>query len=133
MILAVIIGLAAGMGLGFALDIAYPMEYSFYITMGLLAAVDSITGACRSIMQEKYNSEIFASGFVTNAMLAMILTYIGDKLGVPLYLAALFVFGVRLFNNLSVIRILALEEYFERKRQKEESNSAKKNDNIDDK
>ncbi|MGN0710689.1 MAG: small basic family protein [Anaerovoracaceae bacterium] len=122
MIVAVIVGLALGLFLGFALDIAYPAEYSFYITMGLLAAMDSIVGAVRSMMEEKYNNLIFISGFITNGLLAMLLTYIGDKLGVPLYFAAIFVFGGRLFNNLAVIRRLAIDKYFERKKLKNQQN-----------
>ncbi|MBE6035177.1 small basic family protein [Aminipila sp.] len=120
MIFAVVIGLAVGLALGFGLDISYPAEYSFYITMGLLAAMDSIVGAIRSMMEERYNNLIFISGFITNALLAMVLTYVGDKLGVPLYFAAIFVFGGRLFNNLAVIRRLAIDKYFERKNRKSE-------------
>lgn len=129
MIFAVVIGLALGLALGFGLDISYPAEYSFYITMGLLAAMDSIVGATRSMMEEKYNNFIFISGFITNAMLAMVLTYIGDKLGVPLYFAALLVFGGRLFNNLAVLRRLAIDKYFERKTRKSE---LKNNQNIEE-
>jgi len=120
LIFAVVIGLAVGLALGFGLDISYPAEYSFYITMGLLAAMDSIVGAIRSMMEERYNNLIFISGFITNALLAMVLTYVGDKLGVPLYFAAIFVFGGRLFNNLAVIRRLAIDKYFERKNRKSE-------------
>lgn len=129
MIFAVVIGLALGLALGFGLDISYPAEYSFYITMGLLAAMDSIVGAARSMMEEKYNNFIFISGFITNALLAMVLTYVGDKLGVPLYFAAIFVFGGRLFNNLAVLRRLAIDKYFERKTRKSE---LKNNQNIEE-
>ncbi|MFV0518510.1 MAG: small basic family protein [Aminipila sp.] len=129
MIFAVIIGLGIGLALGFGLDISYPAEYSFYITMGLLAAMDSIVGATRSMMEEKYNNFIFISGFITNALLAMSLTYLGDKLGVPLYFAAIFVFGGRLFNNLAVIRRLAIDKYFAGKNRK---NELKNNQNIDE-
>lgn len=129
MIFAVVIGLAVGLALGFGLDISYPAEYSFYITMGLLAAMDSIVGAARSMMEEKYNNFIFISGFITNALLAMVLTYVGDKLGVPLYFAAIFVFGGRLFNNLAVLRRLAIDKYFERKTRK---NELKNNQNIEE-
>ncbi|QIB70089.1 small basic family protein [Aminipila butyrica] len=129
MIFAIVIGLAIGLALGFGLDISYPAEYSFYITMGLLAAMDSIVGAARSMMEQKYNNLIFTSGFITNALLAMVLTYVGDKLGVPLYFAAIFVFGGRLFNNLAVLRRLAIERYFEGKQRK---NGLKNKQNIED-
>ena len=120
MIFAIVIGLAVGLTMGFALDITYPAEYSFYITMGLLASMDSIVGAARSMMEKKYNNLIFISGFITNAILAMILTSVGDKLGVPLYFAAIFVFGGRLFNNLAVLRRITIDKYFARKTRKEE-------------
>ena len=119
MIIAVVLGLGVGLGLGFMLDIGYPTEFAFYITMGLLAALDSIIGACRSVMEGKFDSLILVTGFITNALLAMLLTYMGDKLGVPLY--AIFVFGGRLFNTLAVIRRLAIEKYYDYKKQKTEN------------
>lgn len=115
MIVAVVIGLTIGLVLGFALDVAYPTEYSFYITMGLLAAIDSIIGAARSHLEGKYNNLIFISGFITNALLSALLAYLGDRLGVPLYYAAIFVFGGRLFQNLAVVRRLLIDKYFMKK------------------
>ena len=49
-------------------------------------------------------SPYFLSGLVTNALLAAGLTFLGDRLGVELYYAAIVAFGVRLFNNLAIIR-----------------------------
>ncbi len=121
MIIVMIVGLIVGMGLGFALNLTYPTEYSFYITMGLLAAIDSILGAARSHLDGKYNNVIFISGFVTNAILAGLLAFLGDKLGVPLYYAAILTFGGRLFQNLAVIRRLLIEKYM-----------LKKNNNMND-
>lgn len=115
MIIAMAIGLAAGLTLGFVLNFSYPSEYSFYITMALLAAMDSLLGAVRSYMEEKYNNVIFISGFLTNAILAAVLVYLGDLLGVPLYYAVIFVFGGRLFQNLAVIRRIILDKYFIKK------------------
>ena len=110
-----IIGLAAGISLGLVFNIAYPLEYSFYITMGLLAAMDSVIGALRSHLENKYNSLIFITGFLTNAILAGILTFVGEKLGIPLYYAAILVFGGRLFNNLAAIRRIAIDNYLAKK------------------
>jgi small basic protein len=109
------LGLAAGLGLGFALNISYPTEYSFYITMGLLAAMDSLLGAVRSYMEERYNNLIFISGFLTNAILAAVLVYLGDRLGVPLYYAVILVFGGRLFQNLAVTRRITIDKYIMKK------------------
>lgn len=115
MLIAMILGLLGGIFLGFALDISYPTEYSFYITMGLLAAIDSILGAARSHLEGKYNNLIFITGFITNAILAGLLAYLGDRLGVPLYYAAILVFGGRLFQNLAVIRRLLIDKYIIKK------------------
>ncbi len=115
MIIAMILGLIGGIFLGFTLNISYPSEYSFYITMGLLAAIDSILGAARSHLEGKYNNLIFISGFITNAILAGLLAYLGDRLGVPLYYAAILVFGGRLFQNIAVIRRLLIDKYFIKK------------------
>ena len=115
MVIAMIVGLAAGIALGLIFNIAYPLEYSFYITIGLLAAMDSVVGALRSYLEGKYNNIIFITGFLTNAVLAGILTFVGDKLGVPLYYAAILVFGGRLFNNLAASRRIAIDNHIAKK------------------
>ncbi|MGI6727680.1 MAG: small basic family protein [Anaerovoracaceae bacterium] len=115
MIIAMTVGLTVGLILGFVLNITYPSEYSFYITMGLLAAMDSLLGAARSYMEKKYNDLIFISGFLVNTILAAVLVYLGDRLGVPLYYAVIFVFGGRLFQNLAVIRRIIIDKYFLKK------------------
>jgi len=115
LLIAMILGLLGGIILGFTFNISYPTEYSFYITMGLLAAIDSILGAARSHLEGKYNNLIFISGFITNAILAGLLAYLGDRLGVPLYYAAILVFGGRLFQNLAVIRRLIIDKYIIKK------------------
>lgn len=119
MIIAMVFGLAAGLVLGFTFNITYPTEYSFYITMGLLAAMDSLLGAVRSFMEDRYNNLIFISGFLTNAILAAVLVYLGDRLGVPLYYAVILVFGGRLFQNLAVIRRISVDRYLMKKQKRE--------------
>lgn len=115
MFVAVAVGLAGGIILGLVLNVAYPVALSFYITVALLAALDSVFGALRAHMEGKYNSVVFVSGFVCNALLAALLAWLGDKLGVPLYYAAIIVFGGRLFNNIAVIRRIVIEKYFVKK------------------
>lgn len=110
MILA-IIGLLIGIFLGLRLDITYPAKYALYISVAILASLDSVFGAVRSMLEDKFNTEIFVSGFFTNAILAGFLAYIGDRLGVPLYYAAIFAFGGRLFQNFASIRRLLLNKF----------------------
>jgi len=79
--------------------------------VAILAAIDSIFGAVKANIENQFDGLIFVSGFFSNALLAGILAYIGDILGIPLYYAAIFVFGVRLFQNLAIIRRALLKKY----------------------
>ena len=97
-------GLALGVVVGYYIPFTYPMDYSLYMSVGILATMDSIFGAVKSGFEGKYDSIIFLTGFIGNSVLAIILTYIGDRLGLPLYYVAILVFGSRLFDNLSIIR-----------------------------
>jgi len=81
-----------------------PQDYAKYMSVAALAALDSVFGGIRAAMEEKFNHGIFVSGFFSNALLAAGLTFIGDRLGIDLYLAAVVAFGVRLFQNLAIIR-----------------------------
>lgn len=113
--LVVIIGLLVGVLIGLNAPILFSTNYTIYMSVGILAAIDSIFGAIRSNLDKRFNALIFFSGFITNAILAAFLAYIGDKLGLPLYYAAMFVFGSRLFNNLAVIRRQILSKYTKEK------------------
>ncbi|HQE67004.1 MAG TPA: small basic family protein, partial [Bacillota bacterium] len=99
-----IIGLLLGIVIGILSPITIPIQYSSYMSVAILAALDSVFGGIRSSIEKTFNIEIFMSGFFGNAVLAAILTYIGDQLGVPIYYAAIFAFGVRLFQNFAIIR-----------------------------
>lgn len=112
----VIIGLLIGIILGLALNISIPDIYSTYLTVAILACLDSVFGALKAYLGNTFDSIVFISGFFGNAVIAVALTYLGDKLGIPMYLAAVIVFGGRLFNNFAVIRRLAIDKYLKRKR-----------------
>lgn len=62
-------------------------------------------------MEDAFDNVIFISGFITNTLLAAGLAYLGDRLGLELYLAAVVVFGARLFQNLGIIRRYLLKKY----------------------
>jgi len=103
-----LIGLLLGLVIGSIFSITIPIEFARYTALAILAALDSVLGAVRADMQDQYDNLVFASGFVVNAVLAVLLTLVGDRLGVELYYAAIIAFGVRMFNNLAVIRRLLL-------------------------
>jgi small basic protein len=111
-----IIGLALGIFCGQFLRIEIPAEMIKYLSIAILAALDSVFGGMRSIYEKRFDSLMMLSGFFTNALLAAALAYIGDMLGMDIYYAAVFVFGVRLFNNLSAIRHHIIDNLREKER-----------------
>lgn len=95
---------AVGIFIGLLFPVHVPAEYSQYIAIIILASLDSVFGGLSSMSKKAFNLQIFLSGFIGNSLLAAILTFIGKKLDVDLYLVALIVFGTRLFTNFSVMR-----------------------------
>lgn len=109
--LLAILGIAIGLLIGYFIPLTFATSYSLYYSVGILAAIDSVFGAIRATQEEKFDGVVFGTGFITNAVVAAFLAYIGDYLGVPLYYAAIFAFGVRLFNNTAIIRRNIIEKY----------------------
>lgn len=101
-IIAMLLGILIAMVL--PADFSPPMAYSTYISVAFLAGLDSVIGAVRGGLANKFNLTLFVSGFLVNVLLAAFITWMGDRLGVDLYMAAIVTFGVRLFNNLGYIR-----------------------------
>ncbi|HKM38967.1 MAG TPA: small basic family protein [bacterium] len=97
-------GILVGMLMGLAFPFSFPVAYARYIAVAILAGLDSIFGGIRSNLEHNFDPVIFISGFFSNAIFAAVLTYIGDRLGVEIYYAAVFAFGVRIFQNLAVMR-----------------------------
>ncbi|GAE24157.1 hypothetical protein JCM9140_67 [Halalkalibacter wakoensis JCM 9140] len=106
-----IIGLLVGIVLGLLTDFRVPAEYSSYLSIAVLAALDTLFGGIRAYLQDTFDSNVFLSGFFFNILLAAGLAFLGVHLGVDLYLAAIFAFGVRLFNNIAVIRRMLLSKW----------------------
>lgn len=109
--LIALLGILLGVLVGLYIPFEFSTISSLYVSVGLLAAIDSIIGALRASIENKFDGLIFISGFFVNAILAIALSYLGDKLGVPIYYAAIFVFGTRLFNNIGVIRRYTIDRY----------------------
>jgi len=106
MIWVPVIGLLLGVFLGLSLDVTISLQYSSYLSIAILAALDTVFGGIRASLEKHFDSRVFISGFFFNTLLAALLAFIGVQLGVDLYMAAVFAFGVRLFNNLAAIRRL---------------------------
>lgn len=99
-----VVGILIGIIAGVFLPYKIPVAYSSYTAVAILAALDTVFGGLRAYLEGKFDTKVFISGFFGNALLAGFLAYIGDLLGVPIYLAAIFAFGTRLFNNFATIR-----------------------------
>lgn len=105
---------AIGFILGIILALYMPAidyTYSKYLAIAILACLDSVFGGISALMEERFNIHVFTSGFAGNALLAVGLAYLGEKLGLDLYLAAVFVFGNRIFLNFAIIRRYLLNKF----------------------
>ena len=110
------IGLLIGIILGFVLDVNISDKFTPYMSVAILACLDSVFGAVRANLSKNFQPDIFISGFFGNALLAALLAYLWDKLGIPIYIAAVIVFGGRIFDNFGSIRRILLEKYKNRQR-----------------
>ena len=99
-----LVGLFLGVAAGWLLNVNVSYELSRYSAVAILAALDSVLGAVRAELDGVYDNRIFISGFLVNAIIAVLLTFIGDRLGLDLYLVALLTFGLRIFDNVALIR-----------------------------
>ena len=107
---AIIIGCLLGAIIGMnAPTISY--TYSSYLAIAIIAALDSVFGGIASVINKKFDIKIFISGFFGNAILAILLTILGEKLNVDIYLAAIVVFVWRMFMNLGTIRRYYVEKW----------------------
>ncbi len=99
-VLALFLGFLVGQTLTFTL----PGTLAPYFSVAILATLDATLGGIKGVMQEKYDGAILMTGFFINGTLAAFLVFVGDWIGVDLYYVAIFVFGVRIFQNLAIIR-----------------------------
>lgn len=111
--ISIIIGCLIGALIGVnAPVISY--TYSSYLSIAIIAALDTVFGGIASVIKKNFDLKIFLSGFFGNAILSMLLTYLGEKLNVDIYLAAIFVFVWRMFNNLGIIRRYYIDKWTEK-------------------
>lgn len=100
----IVVGLLIGIIAGMWFPWQFPVAYSRYISVAILGGLDSVLGGTRAGMEERFDAAVFSSGFIVNALLAVLVTWIGVVLGADLYLAAVVTFGIRIFSNLGHIR-----------------------------
>ena len=102
--IAIVLGCVIGAILGFVMPMV-SYTYSGYLAIAIVAALDSVFGGVLATIKKNFNLTIFITGFFGNAILAMLLTLLGQKLNIDIYLAAIVVFVGRIFTNLAIIII----------------------------
>ena len=108
--IAILIGCILGAVIGInAPVISY--SYSTFLAIAVVAALDSVFGGITSVLKGNFDLKIFISGFFGNAILSIMLTWLGVKLNVDIYLAAIVVFVGRMFTNLAIIRRYYIDKW----------------------
>ena len=119
-LLTIVIGSLLGVLIGFLIP-TIPYTVSKYLAIAIVAALDSVFGAIASKIKKNFDLKVFISGFFVNAIISMLLTYLGERLNVDIYLAAIIVFVGRMFNNLGIVRRYYLNKVSDKISKKEEN------------
>ena len=100
----IVLSVLLGVLIGALLPWSITAQYSIYAAVMLLAALDAAAGGINARLHHKFRGSLFVSGALGNGLIAVFLTYMGERIGISLYLAAVVVFGTRLFQNFGEIR-----------------------------
>lgn len=124
--IAIIIGCVLGALIGMNIPmISY--TYSSYLAIAIIAALDSVFGGITSVIKKNFDLKIFVTGFFGNSILAILLTILGQKLNVDIYLAAIVVFVGRMFVNLAIIRRYYVDKWIKKFEERKESMKTQEN------
>lgn len=98
--------LALGVLLGLWLDPTVPEWAQPYLPIAVVAALDALFGGVRARLDGKFDAKVFVVSFVSNVVIAALIVWLGDELGVGAQLstAVVVVFGIRIFGNAAAIR-----------------------------
>lgn len=118
--ISIVIGCIIGACIGMASPVI-SYTYSSYLSIAIIAALDTVFGGIASVVRGNFDLKIFLSGFFGNSILSIALTYLGEKLNVDIYLAAIVVFVGRMFTNLAIIRRYYVDKWSERLKEKNKS------------
>jgi len=122
--ISIIIGCLLGAIIGLnAPVISY--TYSSYLSIAIIAALDTVFGGIAAVLKGNFDLKIFLTGFFGNSILSIALTYLGNRLNVDIYLAAIVVFVGRMFTNLAIIRRYYLDKYVSFVENKKKAKEAK--------
>ena len=100
--LGLLLGIIAG--LAFAPDV--PLSLQNYLPIAVVAALDAVFGALRAYLDGIFDDKVFVVSFVSNVLVAALVVFLGDQLGVggQLSTGVVVVLGIRIFSNAAAIR-----------------------------
>jgi small basic protein len=101
-VIALVIGVAAGA----FFEPTVPAALLPYLPIAVVAALDAVFGGVRAKLDGIFDDKQFVVSFVSNVLVAALIVYLGDKLGVggQLSTGVVVVLGVRIFGNVAAIR-----------------------------
>lgn len=100
------LGLLAGIVVGVLLDPSVPLWLQPYLPIAVVAALDAVFGGVRAVLDGIFNDKVFVISFLSNVVVAALIVFLGDQLGVGSQLSTgvVVVLGVRIFSNVASIR-----------------------------
>ncbi len=100
------LGLVIGIVLGLVLRPTVPPELQPYLPIAVVAALDAVFGGLRAVLDGIFDDRVFVVSFLSNVVVAALIVYLGDQLGVGSQLSTgvVVVLGIRIFSNAAAIR-----------------------------
>lgn len=100
------LGLLLGILVGLMLQPEVPLWLEPYLPIAVVAALDAVFGALRAFLDGIFDDKVFVVSFISNVLIAALIVYLGDKLGVggQLSTGVIVVLGIRIFSNVAAIR-----------------------------
>jgi small basic protein len=100
------LGLLVGVILGLVFQPSVPAGLEPYLPIAVVAALDAVFGGLRAFLDGIFDDKVFVVSFVSNVLIAALIVYLGDKLGVggQLSTGVIVVLGIRIFSNVAAIR-----------------------------
>lgn len=109
--LYVIGGIALGVLVGLKANIGYSLQYAVYIALIILAVINAITNILCENINGKTTTLRNIILLAADLIFAVVLGFIGEQLGLPIYLAAVFAFGNNMYKNLKTMVDLLIQKY----------------------
>ncbi len=106
----ILTGAILGILCAIAFDLYIPPALSSYAAIVIIAALDAVFGAYKSLLSDRFDTIIFISGFIGNSLLAALMVFLGRKIDLDLYIPVIVVFTMRIFNDFAFVRRFYLKK-----------------------